>query len=519
MKRKNERIANIKGVNLSANASLLSGIKVDEFDFLEGVVTKWEGVIVPMHDEWFLEKGYVKFSALSFYATDGFISRLKITLAFRTKRNAYESVNNDYYRLREFLKFIISRGGGVINVITEEHIVWWRAALIEGGREHQLGALRGMLLDSVMLLDEPLLTEEAAKHLRVIKLPGNPKGSRVNDPDLGRMTMSERQIFETKARQAYERGRLSSQEFFTLILFNSFGLRLVDYVSLKVSDVHINVSGELITKATIDIPCGKSGGPPRSKMSMGNPVDNDVAILLKKISSGRQLDSSLFEIPGCESPLQTGILDGHSTVVAASRYLAKIIEKINVPFHLNSYRFRYTVGTEAFRESGSPYVTAKVLRQSDIQNVKVYVNEIVLAQAHDRVVAEVFKDINALIDSAVKTNSFSGVVITKQNYKNKKLIPVRAREQVGDFQPIGGCAGSCGCAKGAPVACYCCQKFRPIKESNHYGMLCATVSEFLSIVETDGKIATSLVSSILGMAQVCYLTGSGSSKIKDAKNG
>jgi hypothetical protein len=193
------------------------------------------------------------------------------------------------------------------------------------------------------------------------------------------------------------------------------------------------------------------------------------------------------------------------SVGSAASFVMRIIRKLKLGFNLNPYRFRYSVGTEAYRETGNPYVTARVLRHSDTQNVIVYVNEILLAQAHDRVAAKVFDNINDVLSAGVKAKTFSGVVISKQDFNRRELAIVRAREELGGFDPIGGCAGGLRCAQGIPVACYCCQKFRPIKEADHFGLLKATLANYFNVFDKDEKIAASLIPPILGMAQVCYL--------------
>jgi integrase len=484
-------------------------IGIEEFDFDEEITTQWGGKIIPRNDEWFLENHNINFRKLARLSTNSFVERFKIVLAYRSMRYAYRTITNDFNRCFEFLNYLESKSFSSIDIFSEEHIVCWLAGLTEAERKHQLGAMRGVLLSSKTFLNTPLIDDAATSYLAQLRLPGNPKGGRVNDPEQGRMTLAERDLFETRSRQAYEMGHIDSQEYLTLILFNAFGLRLTDYCSLKVKDVHVEFSAGYISKATIDIPTGKSGETPRSKMSRGNVVDHDVAILLHSLITKRHDVCPLFDIAASEARTQTGVLEGHHTVSTWSNYLQGAINKLHLGFHLNSYRFRYTVGTEAYRETGNPYVAAAVLRHSDIQNVKVYGNEIILAQAHDRVVAEVFKDIGAVIAAGVQANTFVGILITQQNYKEAKLIAVRAREQIGNFDPIGGCGGKAGCSQGAPVACYCCFKFRPVINADHFGMLCATLSDYFLILEDDEKRATSLVSAILGMAQVCYLTGQG----------
>lgn len=492
-----------------AHANELGKTSDEDFNFNEEIVTQWGGRLTPSDDDWYLNGQTICFKKLSQFATEDYIKRLKIVLAYRAMRFAAVTIRNDFNRVDEFLRFLRECGVSDVDAFTEEHLIRWLSGLTELERKHQLGALRGVLLSSVIFLNKPLLEAGAVSYLSQLRLPGNPKGGRVNDLEQGRMTLAERDLFETRSRQAYEMGRIDAQEFLTLILFNAFGLRLVDYSSLKVKDVHVELSDSKILKASIDIPSGKSGGKPRSKISRGNAVDHDVAILLHDLITGRSADSPLFDIEGSEARTQTGVLEGHHTVITWSNYLQGIIYKLHLGFHLNSYRFRYTVGTEAYRETGNPYVAAAVLRHSDIQNVKVYANEIILAQAHDRVVAEVFKDIDAVIAAGLEAKTFVGTVITEQNYKEAKLLAVRAREQIGNFDPLGGCGGKVGCSQGAPVACYCCFKFRPIRESDHFGMLCATLSEYFAVLEEDDNRAASLVSAILGMAQVCFLTGQG----------
>ena len=373
-----------------------------------------------------------------------------------------------------------------------------------------------MLLDSRIYLNAPLLDAAAAAYIENLTIPGNPKGVRVNDPDQGRLTLAEREIFETKSRQRYESGRLNSQELLTLVLFNSFGLRPIDYAGMKVKDFHIEYSNGEISRATVDIPVGKSGETPRSKMSIGNLLDHDVALLFRSITHGRSREEPLFDCEDSTAARQTGALAGHISPQTAALYLQRIIGVLALDFNLNAYRFRYTVGTEAFRETGNPYVAAAVLRHSDTQNVKVYANEIILAQAHDRVVAKMFMDINAIFAAAIKAKTFAGIIISEQNFKDARAIAVRAPEQTGKFKAIGGCLGELGCAQGMPVACYCCHKFRPIREADHFAMLCATLKAYFVALETDDKQATSLVSAILGMAQVCQLTHQGIARVEEA---
>ncbi len=482
-----------------------SYISNEMYDLDQPIVTQWGGKIIPRDEKWFLEGRSINFSKLLPYVSASFVFRFKVLMAFRCQINAYMTLYMYYDVIVSLLKFLRSRGCNEINVITCEHVLWWQAALVKADREYVLGSLRRFFLDSADMLNEPLVDAEAATLLARLVIPGGPKGQKVNDPDHGRMTLAERQIFETKARQEFEKNNIHFSEFLALILFNSFGLRTIDFVSFKVLDVHLIMSNGNVVSATIDIPYGKTGQPPRSRMSYGNSVDLKVAELLKLKISKRPPNAPLFELSDSCAPRQTGILEGHMCVSSATVYLMEIIGKLSLGFHLNPYRFRYSVGTEAYRETGSPYITARVLRHSDIQNVIVYVNEIVLAQAHDRVAAEVFKDISEVIGAGVKAKTFSGVVITKQVFKKGDLATVRAREELGNFAPIGGCAGGLRCAQGVPVACYCCLKFRPIKEADHHGMLKATLANYFLFLEKDEKIASSLIPPILGMAQVCYL--------------
>lgn len=361
-------------------------------------------------------------------------------------------------------------------------------------------------MDSSDLIDQPLIDEQALEFLEQINLPGNPKGGRVNDNDLGRLTLVERALFENRARLCFENEEITAEQFASLVLFNTFGLRPIDYTSLKVCDFKYETSQGVFKNATLDIPFGKSGSPPRSKMSFGNKISTEVATLLYSITKGRSLDAPLFEFKESLAARQTGILFGHITTSNSKVQIRAVINKLKLGFNLNIYRFRYTVGTEAFRETGSPYVAAHVLRHADIQNVKVYVNEIVLALAHDRVSDAVFSDIASLISASVKANSFAGVVITQQNFKERNLIIIRAKEQTGKFDPIGGCIGKEGCSKGVPISCYCCNKFRPIDVADHYGILIATINDYTNTAKGDVSAATSLIPAILGMAQVCYLT-------------
>jgi len=477
----------------------------DEFDINKEVITRWEGVIRPWEDRWFLECITIDFSVLSIYASAQFLTRLKIVLACRSIRSSYKSIINDFNRIKSILRFLHKTNPEIIELISFRHILDWQITLKSRGREWALGALRGLLLDSADLIDNPLIDEKAIEYLEQITLPGNPKGSRVNDKDLGRLTLIERALFENRARVCYEQNEISTEQFASLVLLNTFGLRPIDYTSLKVCDFKCEFKDDKFVSATLDIPYGKLGSPPRSKIAFGNKLSFEVASLLSCLINGRSPDAPLFECKESKSLRQTGVLQGHLNTEMAKQYLRRALNKLRVGFNLNSYRFRYTVGTEAYRETGNPYVAAYVLRHSDIQNVKVYVNEIILAQAHDRVSDEVFSDFASLVDAAMKAKSFSGVVITKQNFKERNLGVIRAKEQTGNFDPIGGCAGKNGCAQGVPVSCYCCNKFKPLAEADHYKVLVSTISEYKKTATSDVSAASSLIPAILGMAQVCYL--------------
>lgn len=500
-------------ISLSSNFNIANNSEA--FDFHKTIITQWGAEITPNENRWFLQEHFIDFDDLIVYASRNFINRLKIVLAYRSMKLSYHTILNDYYRTRDLLKFLNSRGINNIEVFTEENLIWWRAILKSADREYNLGAIKSVLLDSEIYLDICLVESSALSYLKGATVSGNPKGIRVNDRDMGRLTLAEREIFETRARQCFERRVIDSQEFLALILMNSYGLRTIDLASLKVLDIKIKYLNGEISESTIDIPICKSGESPRSKMSYGNRIESEVALLFKSHIKGVPPNYPLFNDKNSCAARQTGILENHLSPGTISWYLQRSINKMELDFNLNSYRFRYTVGTEAFRETGNPYVAAAILRHSDIQNVKVYANEIILAQAHDRVVNQVFSDINSVFEAAVKAKTFSGILISRQNYNDENVIAVRAMKQIGNFTPIGGCTGELGCAQGMPVACYCCRKFRPIRESDHFGMLCSTLNSYFETVIFDEKLATSLVSSILGMAQVCHLTGQGRDHLKE----
>lgn len=480
-------------------------ISLDGFNLELEINTQWGAKLTPASDKWYLEDYNFDFSTLSQFASDDFIKRVKITSACRSQRCSHETIENDLVRLRELLRFVNDTSKSEVEILTSKQLINWRSKLgVE--REYQLGALRGYFFESKLLLGDGLIDESAEIYLEEAEFAGNSKGNRVNDLDQGRMTIHERAIFENKSRVAFQNKIITKQQFLMLILFNSFGLRIVDYISLKVKDAQFQWEQGRLIGATLDIPYSKTGSPPRSKMANGNRVDPDVALLLYSVVKNRGAELPLVDVKSSFAKRQTGILDGHITRSTAQIYLSRTVKKLKLGFNLNSYRFRYTVGTETFRETGNPYVAAFVLRHSDIQNVRVYTNEIVLAQAHDRVANNVFKDFASLVETAAKVNSFQGIVISKQNYEQAKIIAIRAREQIGKFDPIGGCTGKLSCFQGAPIACYCCPKFRPILEADHMGMLQSTIEVYFSTEEHDPKQAVSLVPAIFGMAQVCYLT-------------
>ncbi len=118
---------------------------------------------------------------------------------------------------------------------------------------------------------------------------------------------------------------------------------------------------------------------------------------------------------------------------------------------LTSRRFRYTLGTNAFRRGLGAYHIAEILGHKDIQNVKVY--------------TENTHEVVDLIDEAMApvlaplAQAFAGTLIESERDAIRANDP-RSRIKAGDGSGVGNC-GEFGFAPQEAVSAIYVQNFNP----------------------------------------------------------
>ncbi|NNA21245.1 phage integrase family protein [Pseudomonas lundensis] len=344
------------------------------------------------------------------------------------------------------------------------------------------------------------------------KIKGNEKGYAVQSmcPESGPLTDIEMQGIVARVTECYADGSLTLRDACYAMIVAMTGRRPVQITDLKIKDL-ISDGGKFF----INFPRGKqkhSGW--RSSFNRFQIVEDLWLILQAQANSVKEefnaemgapiplsLTSELPLFPvvrkfnpseDLQVQLATELL--HARVLEVSETLRKVKKVINVisertgaTTHLNSYRFRYTLGTNLAREGRGQYVIAEALDHSDTQQTGVYVKNIPDIVKHiDKAVA---------LSLAPLAQAFQGVLVTDES---------NARQGSKRVCSSAGNVGSCGtfgfCGALAPIACYTCAYFQPWLDGPHEFVLDQLLVERQDIIASTGDLKIASVNDRLILA-------------------
>lgn len=392
---------------------------------------------------------------------------------------------------QEILAMLRNTGGVNLKLSTVQNYL----STLDSNSEYKLGSIRAFLLnwhDKGLAGVEP----ELARWLEQIKLKGMMKGVPVAKgcPFTGAYSSQEQQAILFWGVNAFFDDQLSLRDYTWLLLNVYLGSRPTQFCQFKACDLVKKTKGDT-TEYILKVPQAKKHGSTnfREVMKVSN-IDEDLALLfsnqanqtlevienqLGKLPEELKAQMPVFMFPkaikslGSQHELVQIMNKTPDAIHLPRRSATKILfqisnkcsatsERLNGEFiHLTARRFRYTIGTNSARRGLSAFSIAKILGHDDIQNVKVYTEN----------VKELTEEINEALAPVLAplAQAFAGTLITDEADAIRANDPrSRIRNQKGDG--VGNCGSYGFCAKGGR-ACYTCVKFQPWATGRHQVIL------------------------------------------------
>lgn len=416
--------------------------------------------------------------------------------------------------------------------VLPEHILSYRATLDEAHEWH-LGVVRG-LLRTWNRLGYPGVDDDTISVLNEIKLRGNKKGEAVRLRCSLRGALSDLEYESVAAGvvNAFEKKIICLAEFVFVLLFLATGRRPQQIGDLKAGDLFRIDSSDGARSYVIKIPRRKQRGQLWRDEFKPVALNSDIGDALRLlIEENRRLVEGLF--PNCVMNEEISALIPifprwhrlvrsrtlseadfnscmrrdffHLGTEVLRKCLVTIVQTVNVmsertggQLRIFPTRLRRTFATRAARAGYGELVIAELLDHSDIQNARVYVED----------VPEHVDAINAAValQLAPLAQAFAGVLVDCESDAIRgNTIASRVRTDTGSSLGTCGHYGFCGAL--APIACYTCRHFQPWVDGPHREVLdlLQEDKERISALVEDEQISAINDRTMLAVAQVIRL--------------
>lgn len=366
------------------------------------------------------------------------------------------------------------------------------------------------------------------------RLSGSEKGIPVLslDPNNGPFSLFEFQTIITKTNEYLAERKISYYEAALIRVFCSTGRRPIQISSLKVKDFYISneYKFENMDVYVLNIPRAKIRYNSRFRVSfiefgiretVAQIISEHIQVLRETLSSliGRELSkeeldeiplfydmNKLLKLDWKNKEKILGILSNevvHITVNELTSILNKAVQKLHIhsrdtgkAINSNSYRFRYTLGTNAARQKAGVNVIAKLLDHSDTQNAHIYVQNI----------PENARQISLIMDESLRLFSmaFQGNIVKNESAAKSQIENPDRIYSVENDCNVGSCGTKQLCSDNVPIACYLCNKFLAWSNAPHYLILDQLIKEreYLISIECSLEIAAINDRVILAVQQV-----------------
>ncbi|PKH30220.1 site-specific integrase [Acinetobacter radioresistens] len=334
------------------------------------------------------------------------------------------------------------------------------------------------------------------------KLTGNEKGTAVLslDPDEGPFSPFEFQAIITRTNEYLAENRISYYEAALIRVFCATGRRPIQIAGLKVKDLYETDKYKVKDEKKVhvlNIPKAKIRGASGFRYafrevgireSIVQILFEHTRILKQKLS--KEIKRELSEQEFAELPLfydfeKLANLDWenrheiseilpkeiiHLPTVELTQILKGAVRKLGVrsretgkPIFVTSYRFRYTLGTNAARQKAGVIVIANLLDHHDTQNAHCYVQS----------VPEIAQQISSIMDESLRkyADAFQGKVVKDEIEAQSQIEDANRISCVEQDCDVGSCGTHQYCNDYAPIACYLCSKFMPWANAPHHLIL------------------------------------------------
>ncbi|WP_410169373.1 site-specific integrase [Acinetobacter indicus] len=334
------------------------------------------------------------------------------------------------------------------------------------------------------------------------RLTGNEKGTAVLslDPDEGPFSPFEFQAIITRTNEYLAENRISYYEAALIRIFCATGRRPIQIAGLKVKDLYETDKYKFKDEKKVhvlNIPKAKIRGASGFRYafrevgireSIVQILFEHTRILKQKLS--KEIKRELSEQEFAELPLfydfeKLANLDWenrheiseilpkeiiHLPTVELTQILKGAVRKLGVrsretgkPIFVTSYRFRYTLGTNAARQKAGVIVIANLLDHHDTQNAHCYVQS----------VPEIAQQISSIMDESLRkyADAFQGKVVKDEIEAQSQIEDANRISCVEQDCDVGSCGTHQYCNDYAPIACYLCSKFMPWANAPHHLIL------------------------------------------------
>ncbi len=455
---------------------------------------------------------HLRFSNL--IAAHHLIQSTKPVLLWYAENASSQTMKAYFSRLVHFFRVLASQYGEPLVEISSIEILNYRA-MLTGRSMPMLGGL-SPILRRWHVLGIPGVTDDAAKLLNELRIPGGQKGAAVltMDPYEGPFSDIEFQAIQAEMNSAYAEDRLSPSDHVMTLLFMALGQRPIQYAALKVCDVGYDIADDGTVTYALRVPRAKQHNrlirDEFTNRLLVPQIGELVVALAKEVESSfvnllaDPKQAPLFPAKRSRGNEPKGF-EYHATAAAVSQNLSATLTSLDVQsertggaLNITAYRFRRTTGTRAAMEGHGELVIAELLDHTDTQNVGIYVEAVPqIVERIDRAMA---------LHMAPMAQAFVGKIITNEAEAARSGDPSsRVCDPRFDpsMKPMGNCGKHGFCGFLAPIACYTCRSFHPWLDGPHEAVLDYLITERERLLAgSDTRIASINDRTILAVAEV-----------------
>jgi len=410
--------------------------------------------------------------------SESFLQSIKRIMVWTIQNRAPSTAAITFETLYWFVEVATKISGRIMNEIQEADII----ILVnqKTGRDSKLvlGTLRPVLKRWAEL-GYPGVSTGAHRYLSEFRQKQVTTGKAVltMDPISGPYSDFERETILDSLSFGYASGKMTEQQYIIAWLVALFGQRPCQYAMMKLKDLEMAVE-ESNKTPYLNVPLAKSmREEPRSSFNRIKLTPELYQILSKwKMQVTMHFaeiipdvdEAPFFPSRSLRAAKNTAQFAYHMSAVTITdelrRAFAKLImlsERTGKQIVINTYRFRYTLGTNSIREGYGASVTAARLGHRVVTSVSHYVKVAQAFELHDRIDFATAKSLGTI------AQAFKGTLISSKTGSSNSSEHIVHPAIDEALRPVGDCKSNSACNFNKPIACYTCFLFRAWKDGPH----------------------------------------------------